>query len=82
MKLVKSQHRSFAHLSICLDDYTKLIDEFGHDKVIETLDSIENYKKNTNYKSLYLTARSWLKKQPKESEDNLVNNVMKKINDK
>tara|TARA_R110002074_G_scaffold240506_3_gene412235 strand:+ start:2460 stop:3071 length:612 start_codon:yes stop_codon:yes gene_type:complete len=78
----KNIYRSFAHLSINLDDYTKLVDEFGNDNVIETLDSIENYKKNTNYKSLYLTARSWLKKQTNVLDDSLYNNVMKQINDK
>jgi len=76
-------YREFDHLSITLSDYQKLCSIWETEEVIQVIDSIENYKNNTKYKSLYLTARSWLKDKPKigeiNSSDNLVSNVMSKI---
>ena len=57
----KSVYRSFAHLSLSILDSEKLIAEFGKPKLDETLDKIENFKNNTKYKSLYLTAKNWLR---------------------
>lgn len=60
-------YKSFAHLSISVIDFDKLV-ESGYSKtqVDNVLESIENYVSNKKYKSLYLTAKKWLAKEPKE----------------
>ena len=50
------------HLSISFDEFNKLVDEFGIDKSEQTVNDVLNYRKNSKYKSLYLTALKWLKK--------------------
>lgn len=57
-------YRHFKHLKITIDEHGKLI-AMGYSKemIEEILDSIENYAKNKNYTSLYLTAIKWLKKE-------------------
>lgn len=57
-------YRRFAHLSISVDANKKLIDlGYSQEQIESTYDSIENYKKNTQYKSLFLTAKKWLQKE-------------------
>lgn len=60
----KQVYRAFAHLKLYIEDFEKLI-ELGYSKIeIDLiLDKIENYKKNTTYKSLYLTSKNWLEKE-------------------
>jgi hypothetical protein len=61
--------KKFAHLKITNEDNKKLVDKFGEKKVNDIYKKIENYRKNTNYKSLYLTALDWLKKdKPKNKK--------------
>lgn len=64
----KEVYKAFAHLSISDIDFQKLI-RVGYTKqqIDSILDSIENFKQNTKYKSLYLTAKKWLEKEPKTS---------------
>lgn len=57
-------HRAFNHLSISLNEYNKLLEDYTPQQVNGTLDAIENFKQNKKYKSLYLTAKNWLKKEP------------------
>jgi hypothetical protein len=55
-------YQKFDHLSITFEEFDKLI-SFGHskEKIDDCIESIKNYKKNTNYKSLFLTTKKWLK---------------------
>jgi hypothetical protein len=57
-------YKFFSHLSISIEEVEK-IKELGFTKfqIDEVLESIENYKGNTKYKSLYLTAKKWLNKE-------------------
>ena len=59
----KDIYTKFAHLKISVTENKKLI-ELGYtqDEIIQVYRAIENYAKNKNYKSLYLTAINWLVK--------------------
>jgi hypothetical protein len=60
----KETYRAFAHLCVSISENAKLIEEgYAQSQINGVYDSIENYKKNTAYKSLYLTAKKWLKKE-------------------
>ena len=61
-------YRSFAHLSITNADVEKLLTKYSIDDIDEVLDSIENFKGNKKYTSLYLTANKWLSKNKKTTE--------------
>ena len=65
---VKDIYRSFVHLSISEDEVKKLLDKHTITQINDVLNDIENYKQNTKYKSLYLTAVKWLQKNASTSE--------------
>jgi hypothetical protein len=77
-------YRAFAHLSLSVEDFDKLRIEYSADQINNVLDSIENYKQNKSYSSLYLTAKNWLKRdlqknEVETSDDRLYKNVMAQI---
>jgi len=67
----KETYRCFAHLSMSVEQFNKLQVDYTKEQIDSCLDSIENFKNNKKYKSLYLTAKNWLKKEPKHEEDKL-----------
>jgi hypothetical protein len=59
----KDIYTKFAHLKISVTENKKLI-ELGYtqEEITKVYRAIENYAKNKNYKSLYLTSIDWLER--------------------
>ena len=64
----KDIYRRFAHLSMSKDEFNKLEVDYEKKTIDSCLDSIENFKNNKKYKSLYLTCKNWLKKEQTKHE--------------
>lgn len=64
----KDIYRRFAHLSMSKDEFNKLEADYEKKTIDSCLDSIENFKNNKKYKSLYLTCKNWLKKEQTKHE--------------
>jgi len=63
-------YKKFKHLTLKIEEFNKLKIKYTKKEIDDILNDIENYKKNTNYTSLYLTSLKWLKKEygDRESE--------------
>lgn len=59
-------YRNINHLSLSDIEFEKLEAEYDKTTIDRVLDSIENYKDNKKYKSLYLTAKNWLTRELKK----------------
>lgn len=57
-------YRSFKHLKISFEEFNNL-QALGYSKkqIDAILDSVENYRKNNTYTSLFLTAKKWLERE-------------------
>jgi hypothetical protein len=64
----KNIYRHFGHLFITESEVKKLLEIYNISQIDNILNDIENYKGNTKYKSLYLTAIKWLQKNQPTSE--------------
>lgn len=80
----KDIYMSFKHLKITKAECIKLHENYTKEQIDTVLDSIQNYKGNSKYVSLYLTAKNWLKKEHGENGrakvDPLVEHVKKATN--
>jgi hypothetical protein len=71
VNIKEKEYKSFKHLSLSISDFEKLKLSYTQSQIDGVLESIENYRNNKNYVSLYLTAKKWLEKEyPKPNNEN------------
>ena len=63
----KDIYMSFKHLKITKAECIKLHENYTKEQIDTVLEAIQNYKGNSKYVSLYLTAKNWLKKEHGEN---------------
>ncbi len=79
-KLIKKeiyhQIKSNKKLILTIEEFDKLID-LGYNKtqIDDTIEKVENYKKNRNYNSLFLTLKNWLKPKEQKSKTSAIDNL-------
>jgi len=67
-------YKSFSHLKITIQEKDELLKlGYGLKQIDSILESIENYKPNKKYKSLFLTAKKWLEKDKNQKPLNVNN---------
>ena len=66
----KKIHTRFNHLRLSVEEFNKLKKDYNEKQIKEILEQIENFKGNTKYKSLYLTAKQWLKRSKDGTKEN------------
>lgn len=68
-------YKEFDHLKITVEEKDKLIElKYSITQIDNILESIENYKNNKNYKSLFLTAKKWLERDQQSNYSKPSNN--------
>jgi hypothetical protein len=81
-------YKKFKHLSLSIDQFKKLENDYTKEQIDNTLELIENYKENKKYNSLYLTCKNWLareykngieKNEFKSGDQILYENVMREM---
>lgn len=70
---------SGGHLFITWGEMNKLINQYGEVMASDMVTRVLNYRKNAKYKSLYLTAISWIQKEIKENNAKLESNKHPKL---
>jgi len=64
----KDIYRKFDHLKITNTEFAKLNETYTKQQIDDVISRIQNHRRNTNYKSLYLTANNWLKDDIKKQQ--------------